>query len=223
MTHQNSTPHVQYSSTPSRINLPKVTNLFTSKSSITIVHKSPLPISSFPSSQSPYSPNLTLDKQKKRINPENLESVNIKRIKIDHVNELTSSLNTNKIKKNSHCKHCFRSDHLRITSINCLRNKNNPNFIPFDILIEQPVPPQDQSELLEYTINTQDPIVNNVNNNVASKNNSNITHKSSCLLEIPEPKNNNPRIRTPEQIINNRNIAKKNYQKKTRFERNSKA
>lgn len=67
---------------------------------------------------------------------------------------------------------------------------------------------------MEYTINTQGPIVNNVNNNVASKNNSNITHNSSCLLEIPEPKNNNPRIRTPEQIINNRNIAKKNYQKK---------
>ncbi|CAF1045128.1 unnamed protein product [Brachionus calyciflorus] len=126
----------------------------------------------------------------------------------------TSNLISNNQKKKEliQCNHCFRNDHLRKTSINCLRNKNNPNFVPINISIEPPALSLDQTCMLEYTVHTQNSIENDLH--LSHQNNLSPNPTSLLTLETSDLNENTPRIRTPEQILNNRNIAKQNYQKK---------
>lgn len=100
---------------------------------------------------------------------------------------------------------------MRITSINCLRNKKNPNYISTE-RIETPVTSKDESQLFEYTINTQHDITDNSGqcDQTNNKPNSWINQQRQSQLS----NNDYPRFRSPEQIINNRNISKKNYQRK---------
>ena len=65
---------------------------------------------------------------------------------------------SNKRNKNDKCNHCFLSSHSRITSILCLRNNKNSQFVPYDIEISNPELTDSTPSLsnpLEYTINTQ--------------------------------------------------------------------
>lgn len=107
----------------------------------------------------------------------------------------------NKRKKSERCNHCLRSDHVRITSINCLRNPKNPNYNSFQKTVETPINANnfDSNEMFEYTINTQSSVPTQ---SVSS------SHTQNSPLFIT----NTSRVRTPLQVVNNRTIAKKNYQ-----------
>lgn len=93
----------------------------------------------------------------------------------------------------------MRTDHVRITSINCLRNPKNPNYIAHETPIK--LNESESNELFEYTINTQ-----------TTLNTQSVT--SPLLSNSPSFNNNTNSVRTPLQVLNNRNLAKKYYQNK---------
>ncbi|RNA16317.1 ATP-dependent DNA helicase PIF1 [Brachionus plicatilis] len=89
-----------------------------------------------------------------------VEHLNPKRLKFTEQSgtpPLGSLKELNKRKKSERCNHCLRSDHVRITSINCLRNPKNPNYNLFQKTVETPINAHnfDSNEMFEYTINTQ--------------------------------------------------------------------
>ena len=92
-----------------------------------------------------------------------------------------------------------------IRSIECLRNPKNQNFIPPSQNIEPPneIAQSENSHILEYTLNTQ--------------NSSEIPVIISNCTSLPNTSQyleNRERIRSPMQIINNRNNIQKNYNNK---------
>jgi hypothetical protein len=111
-----------------------------------------------------------------------------------------------KYHKRSECKHCFKTNHSNIRSIECLRNPKNPNFIPLSENIEprNEIPQSENAESLEYTLNTQN--LSQMSEMVVD-----ITSLPNTSLFIANESENSERIRSPLQIINNRSIMKKNY------------
>ncbi|RNA33788.1 ATP-dependent DNA helicase PIF1 [Brachionus plicatilis] len=105
-------------------------------------------------------PNVALQLKRPLEDNVDVEHLKHKRLKFTEQSgtlPLGSLKELNKRKKSERCNHCLRSNHVRITSINCLRNPKNPNYNSFQKTVETPINAHnfDSNEMFEYTINTQ--------------------------------------------------------------------